>query len=126
MHIHAQPTSGLYYNRATIVATIVTQISWIILIIFKLLIVTTNGLAYLGNNCSYDCNLVIVQATADWTQNACLRCQCLKLIQPKSLLLGPWWWYSGQRSRLLLRRSEFDSRWFLYYSVIVLYEKDKK
>ena len=42
------------------VATIVTQISWIIQIIFKLLNVTTNNLAYLG----YDCNKVIVQATA--------------------------------------------------------------
>ena len=24
--------------------------------------------------------------------------------------IGPWWWSSGQRARLLLRRSEFDSR----------------
>jgi len=51
--------SGLYYNRVTIVATIVTQISWIILLIFKLLNVMTNNLAYLG----YDRNTVIVQAT---------------------------------------------------------------
>jgi len=56
-------TCGLYYNRVTIVATIVTQISWIILIIFKLLNVTTNDLAYLSYDRSYDRNTVIVQAT---------------------------------------------------------------
>ena len=58
---------GLYYNRvtieATIVATIVTQISWIILIIFKLLNITTNDLAYLGYNHSYSRNRFLVQAT---------------------------------------------------------------
>ena len=54
-----QKTSGLYYNRAMIV----TQISWIILIIFKLLNVTTNDIAYLGYDRSYDRNTVIVQAT---------------------------------------------------------------
>ena len=58
--------SGLYYNRLTIVATIVTQISWIILIIFKLLNVITNNLAYLGYNRSYELlrsYVAIVQAT---------------------------------------------------------------
>ena len=59
----AMASSGLFYNRVTIVATIVTQISWIILIIFKLLNVTTNDLAYLGYDHSYDRNTVIVQAT---------------------------------------------------------------
>ena len=40
-------------------------------------------------------------------------------------VIGPWWWSSGQRSRLMLRRSEFESRWLLNFSVIVLYEKTK-
>ena len=56
-------TCGLYYNRVTIVATIITQKSWIILIIFKLLNVTTNNPDYLGYDRSYDRNRVIVQAT---------------------------------------------------------------
>ena len=29
--------------------------------------------------------------------------------------LGQWWWPCGQRARLLLRRSEFESRWNLQY-----------
>ena len=63
-------TSGLCYNCVTIIATIVTQISWIILIIFKLLNVTTYDLAYLGFDRSYDHNTVIVQATgADIMKN---------------------------------------------------------
>ena len=33
---------------------------------------------------------------------------------------GPWWWSSGQRPRLLLQRSEFESCWLLN-----LYEKTK-
>ena len=28
-------------------------------------------------------------------------------------VVGPWWWSSGQRSCLLLRRSEFESCWLL-------------
>ena len=28
-------------------------------------------------------------------------------------ILGPWWWSSGQRSCLLLQRSEFESCWLL-------------
>ena len=39
--------------------------------------------------------------------------------------LGPWWWYSGQRSGLLLQQSEFVSCLLLNFSVIVLYEKTK-
>ena len=31
--------------------------------------------------------------------------------------LGPWWWSSGQRSRLLLRRPEFESCWQLKFAV---------
>ena len=38
----------------------------------------------------------------------------LAIIAYKALQLqGPWWWSSGQRSCLLLRRSEFDSCWLL-------------
>ena len=34
------------------------------------------------------------------------------------MVLGPWWWSSGQCARLLLRRSEFQSHWSLkLYSV---------
>jgi len=57
-------TCGLYYNRATIVATIVILVSWIILIIrvsikdFK-----QNDLAYLDYDRSYGRNTVIVLAT---------------------------------------------------------------
>ncbi len=36
---------------------------------------------------------------------------------------GPWWWSSGQRAPLLLRRSEFESRWLLI--LLLLYEKTK-
>ena len=62
--------SALYYNRVTIVATIVTQISRIILILFKLLNVMTNDLAYLGYDRSYNRNTVIVQATGHkWVAN---------------------------------------------------------
>ena len=55
---------GLYYISVRIVAMIVTQISWIILIIFKPLNILTNDLAYLGHDSSYDRSTVIVQATA--------------------------------------------------------------
>ena len=46
-----------------IVATIVTQITWIILIVFKLMNKTTYNLAYLDYDRNYDRNTVIVQAT---------------------------------------------------------------
>ena len=59
MSEHTVYISGLYYNRATIV----TQISWIIKIIFKLLNVVTNDLAYWGYDRSYDRKTVIVKAT---------------------------------------------------------------
>ena len=36
-----------------------------------------------------------------------------KIIFDKHVSPGRWWWSSGQRSRLLLRRSEFESRWLL-------------
>ena len=42
-----------------------------------------------------------------------------------ALEAGPWWWSSDQHSRLLLQRSEFESRWLLNFSLIVLYEKTK-
>ena len=29
--------------------------------------------------------------------------------------LGPWWWSSGQRARLLLQRSEFESDWSILF-----------
>ena len=40
---------------------------------------------------------------------------------------GPWrWWSSGQRARLLLRRSEFESRWTLSFFVKFVFEKKQK
>ena len=38
------------------------------------------------------------------------------------MVAGPWWWPSGQRSCLLLRRSEFESCWLLKLPLA----KDKK
>ena len=38
-----------------------------------------------------------------------------------SMVLGPWWWSSGQSSCLLLWRSELESCWLLKFSV----RKDK-
>ena len=36
----------------------------------------------------------------------------------------PWWWSSGQSARLLLRQSEFESRWLLqFYSVKFVFEE---
>ena len=61
---------GLYYNRITIVATIVIQISQIILIAKKFYILEIfpnferNNLAYLDYDRSYDRNEAIVLATA--------------------------------------------------------------
>ena len=31
----------------------------------------------------------------------------LNIVLPKNTTKGPWWWLSGQRACLLLRRSEF-------------------
>ena len=40
--------------------------------------------------------------------------------------VGPWWWSSGQRVRLLLWRSELESRWCQqFYSVKFVFEKTK-
>ena len=36
----------------------------------------------------------------------------------------PWWWSSGQSARLLLRRSEFDSRWSLQFFCKIVVEKN--
>ena len=41
---------------------------------------------------------VVIVATVDAVLNVALNI----------FVVGPWWWYSGQSSRLLLRRSEFD------------------
>ena len=38
---------------------------------------------------------------------------------------GQWWWSSGQRARLLLRRSEFESRWSLQFLFCKLFEKNE-
>ena len=38
---------------------------------------------------------------------------------------GLWWWSSGQRARLLLRRSEFDSRWSLQFFCKIVVEKNE-
>ena len=46
--------------------------------------------------------------------------------QIKRHCFGPWWWSSGQRARLLLRRSEFESRWDLQnFSVKFLLKRTK-
>ena len=41
------------------------------------------------------------------------RCCRIILLVSNLEVCGPWWWSSGQRSCLLLRRSEFESRWLL-------------
>ena len=41
----------------------------------------------------------------------------------KELNVGPWWWSSGQRARLLLRQSEFESRWGLHFFCKIVIEK---
>ena len=38
---------------------------------------------------------------------------------------GQWWWSSGQHSRLLLWRSEFESRWSLQFLFCKLFEKNE-
>ena len=38
---------------------------------------------------------------------------------------GQWWWSSDQRARLLLRRSEFESRWSLQFLFRKLFEKNE-
>ena len=38
---------------------------------------------------------------------------------------GPWWWSSGQRARLLFRRSEFESRWGLQFFCKIFIEKNE-
>ena len=44
----------------------------------------------------------------------------------KVLFHGPWWWLSsGQGARLLLWRSEFESRWSLQVFFKVVFEKNK-
>ena len=39
--------------------------------------------------------------------------------------MRPWWWSSGQRARLLLRQSEFDSRCSLQFYCKIVVEKNK-
>ena len=41
------------------------------------------------------------------------------------LWIGPWWWPSGQRAHLLLRRSEFESHWGLQYFCKIVIEKNE-
>ena len=38
---------------------------------------------------------------------------------------GLWWWSSGQRARLLLRQSEFKSRWGLQFFCKIVLEKNE-
>jgi len=45
---------------------------------------------------------------------------CVMVILGSGRSNRPWWWCSGQRSRLLLRRSELESLWLLNFTVIVL------
>ena len=39
--------------------------------------------------------------------------------------MGPWWWSSGQRACILLRRSEFESRWGLQFFCKIVIEKNE-
>ena len=43
-------------------------------------------------------------------------------------VVGPWWWCSsGQRARLVLQRSEFESRWSIqFFPVQFVFEKKEK
>ena len=41
---------------------------------------------------------------------ASIRSSTFLMYNKKHNSFGPWWWSSGQRARLLLRRSEFESR----------------
>ena len=41
------------------------------------------------------------------------------------MLSGQWWWSSGQRARLLLWRSEFESRWSLQFLFCKLFEQNE-
>ena len=36
-----------------------------------------------------------------------------------------WWWSIGRRARLLLRRSEFESRWILHIISKIVFEKNE-
>ena len=52
-----------------------------------------------------------------------LYCGYYNRIMSKRSHVGPWWWSSGQRARLLLRRSEFESRWSLQFFCKIVIEK---
>ena len=51
----------------------------------------------------------------------CTQKEDSKLIVLKNIFPGPWWWSSGQRARLLLRRFKFESR----FSVKFVCEKNE-
>ena len=52
-------------------------------------------------------------------EHAASRCKAL-------FIIGPWWWSSGQRARLILRRSNFDSRKILQQFFQNYYLKGQK
>ena len=47
------------------------------------------------------------------------------LLLQLQLWYWPWWWSSGQRAHLLLRRSEFESRWGLQFFCKIVIEKNE-
>ena len=57
---------------------------------------------------------VVQQADGTYINLQCLSYKYLLFFSAKKgqllLVLGPWWWSSVQRARLLLQRSEFESR----------------
>ena len=46
-------------------------------------------------------------------------------LHDKVLICGPWWVSSGQRARLLLRQSEFESRWSLQFFCKIEFKKNE-
>ena len=57
---------------------------------------------------------------------ACLKLNWIGFDQTNNyVVVGPWWWSSGQRACLLLRRSEFESRWGLQFFCKIVIEKNK-
>ena len=59
-----------------------------------------------------------------WTSKLRAAAETKSLTKHSSSILGPWWWYSGQRTCLRLQWFEFESSWLLNFYVLNL-EKTK-
>ena len=61
-----------------------------------------------------------------WRPGFDSRCQSYLKFSYRLSSPGPWWWFSGQRSRLLLQRSKFEFCWLLLYGTARKDENKRK